>query len=59
MIHIVKGFRVVSEAETDVFLESSCFFYDPKDVGNVISGSPAFSKPRGCLEVFGSGNAEA
>ena len=42
VIHTVKGFRVVSEA--DVFLELSCFFYDPVDVGNLISGSSAFSK---------------
>ena len=44
VIHTVKGFRVVNEAEVDVFLEFSCFFYDPTDVGNLISGSPAFSK---------------
>ena len=44
MIHTVKGFSVVSEAEVDVFLEFSCFFYDPTDVGNLISGSSAFSK---------------
>ena len=42
LIHTVKGFNVVNEA--DVFLESSCFFYDPTDVGNLISGSSAFSK---------------
>ena len=39
-----KGFSIVSEAEVDVFLEFSCFFYDPTDVGNLISGSSAFSK---------------
>ena len=44
MIYIVKGFGVVSKAEVDVFLEFSCFFYDPTDVGNLISGSSAFSK---------------
>ena len=44
VIHIVKGFRVVNEAEVDVFLELSCFFYDPADVGNLISGSSVFSK---------------
>ena len=44
MIHTVKGFSVVNEAEIDVFLEFSCFFYDPTDVGNLISGSSAFSK---------------
>ena len=42
MIHIVKGFGVVNEA--DVFLEFSCFFYDPMDVGTLISGSSAVSK---------------
>ena len=44
MIHTVKGFGVVNEAEVDVFLELSCFFYDPADVDNLISGSSAFSK---------------
>ena len=44
MIHTVKGFGVVNEAEVDVFLELSCFFDDPTDVGNLISGSSAFSK---------------
>ena len=44
VIHTVKGSSVVSEAEVDAFLEFSCFFYDPKDVGNLISGSSAFSK---------------
>ena len=42
--HKFKGFGIVSEAEVDVFLEFSCFFYDPMDVGNLISGSSAFSK---------------
>ena len=42
--HTVYGFSVVNEAEVDVFLEFSCFFYDPMDVGNLISGSSAFSK---------------
>ena len=42
--HTVKGFSVVNEAEVDVFLAFSCFFYDPMDVGNLISGSSAFSK---------------
>ena len=40
----VKGFGIVNKAETDVFLELSCFFYDPLDVGNLIFGSSAFSK---------------
>ena len=44
VIHTVKGFVVVNEAEIDVFLELSCFFNDPTDVGNLISGSSAFSK---------------
>ena len=44
VIHTVKGFGIVSKAEVDVFLELSCFFDDPKDVGNLISGSSAFSK---------------
>ena len=44
VIHTVKGFSVVNKTEVDVFLEFSCFFYDPTDVGNLISGSSAFSK---------------
>ena len=44
MIHTVKGFGVVNKAEVDVFLELSCFFYDPTDVDNLTSGSSAFSK---------------
>ena len=44
VIHTVKGFSVVNETEEDVFLEFSCFFYDPTDVGYLISGSCAFSK---------------
>ena len=44
VIHTVKGFGIVNKAEIDVFLEFSCFFNDPTDVGNLISGSPAFSK---------------
>ena len=44
VIHIVKGFSIVHEAEVDVFLEISSFFYDPTDVGNLISDSSAFSK---------------
>ena len=44
MIHTVKGFGIVNKAEVDVFLELSCFFNDPVDVGNLISGSSAFSK---------------
>ena len=44
MIHTVKGFDIVNKAEIYVFLELSCFLSDPKDVGNLISGSSAFSK---------------
>ena len=44
VIHTVKGFCIVNKAEIDVFLELSCLFYDPADVGNLISGSSAFSK---------------
>ena len=44
MIYTVEGFGIVNKAEVDVFLELSCFFYDPVDVGNLISGSSAFSK---------------
>ena len=44
VIHTVKGFGIVNKAEIDVFLEISCFFDDPADVGNLISGSSAFSK---------------
>ena len=44
VIHTVKGFGVVNKAEVDVFLELSFFFHDPADVGNLISGSSAFSK---------------
>ena len=44
VIHTVKGCGIVNKAEVDVFLELSCFFYDPADVGNLISGSSAFSK---------------
>ena len=44
VIHTVKGFGIGNKAEGDVFLELSCFFEDPKDVGNLISGSTAFSQ---------------
>ena len=44
VIHTVKGFSIVNEAEVGMFLEFSCFFYDPSDVHNLISGSSAFSK---------------
>ena len=44
--HTVKGFGIVNKAEIDVFLELSCFFHDPADVGNLISSSSVFSKSR-------------
>ena len=44
VIHTVKGFGIVNKAEMDVFLELACFFSDPADVGNLISGSSAFPK---------------
>ena len=44
MVHTVKGFGIVNKAEIDVFLELSCFLDDPMDVGNLMSGSSAFSK---------------
>ena len=44
VIHTLKGFGIVNKAEGDVFLELSCFFNDPTDVGNLISGSSAFFK---------------
>ena len=44
MIYTVKGFGIVNKAEIDIFLELSCFFDDPVDVGNLVSGSSAFSK---------------
>ena len=44
VIHTVKGFGIINKAEVDIFLEFSCFFCDPVDVSNLISGSSAFSK---------------
>ena len=44
VVHTVKGFSVVNEAEVDVVLELPCFLYDPTDIGNLISGSSAISK---------------
>ena len=44
MVYTVKAFGIVNKAEIDVFLEFACFFYDPTDVGSLISGSSAFSK---------------
>ena len=45
VIHTVKGFDIVNKTEIDVFLEHPCFFDDPMDVGNLISGSSDFAKP--------------
>ena len=60
VIHTVKDFGIVNKAEMDVFLELSCFFDDPTDVDNLISGSSAFSKSSlNILEVHGSHIAEA
>jgi len=50
VIHTVKDFSAVNEEEVDVFLEFSCFSYDPTDVGNLLSGSSAFSKSS--LNIF-------
>ena len=57
VIHTVKGSGIVNKAEIDVFLELSCFFHDPADVGNLISGSSAFQLEH--LEVHDSRIAEA
>ena len=59
VIHTVKGFDIVNKAEMDVFLELSCFFDDPADVGNLISGSSAFSKTSLNNMVHGSCIIEA
>jgi len=58
VIHTVETFSIVKEAEVDVFLELSCFLYDPTDVGNLISGFSAFSKSSWNLEVLGSHTVE-
>ena len=52
VIHTVEGFSIGIEAEVDVFLEFSCFFDDPTDVGNLISGSSAFSKTSLNIQKF-------
>ena len=54
MIHIVKGFGIVKKVEVDIFFppEFACFFDDPTDVGNLISGSAAFSKSSFIIEKF-------
>ena len=50
VIHTIKGFGIVNKAEVDVFLEFSCFFDDPTDVGNLMSGSSAF--PKSSLNIW-------
>ena len=59
VIHTVKGSGILNKVEIDVFLELSCFFHDPADVGNLISDSSAFFKKLKHLEVPGSRIAEA
>ena len=59
VIHTIKGFGIVSEADVDVFLEFSCFLYGPVNVFNLISGSSAFSKPTCTSGSFDSHTAEA
>jgi len=59
VIHTVKGFGIVNKAEVDVSLELSCFFDDPVDAGNLISGSSAFSVQLEHVEVHGSCTVEA
>ena len=54
VIHTVKGFGIVNKTEIDVFLELSCFFHDPADVGNLISGSSAFSKTKCAGKILSS-----
>ena len=58
VIHTVKGFIIVNEAEADIFLEFPCFLYDPTGVGNLISGSSALSNQRVHLEVLSACTAE-
>ena len=59
VIHTVKGFGIVNKAEIDVFLELSSFFHDPADVGNLISGSSAFSKTEYIMRNTGLDEAQA
>ena len=59
VIHTVKGFGIVNKAEIDVFLELSCFFYDPANVGNLICDSSLFKNQLEHLEVHSSHIAEA
>ena len=60
VIHTVKGFGIVNKAEVDAFMKFSCFFYDPADVGNLMSGSSVFSKSSLYISVHVHlGSAEA
>ena len=59
VIHTVKGFSIVNAAEVDVFLEFPCFLHDPIKVGNLISGSSAFSKSSLDIWILSSCTAEA
>ena len=59
VIHTVKGFGIVNKEEVDVFLELSCFFHDPADVGNLISGSSLLLNQLEHLDVHSSCIAEA
>ena len=52
MVHTIKGFSIINETEIGVFLEFPCFPFDPVNVGNLISGSSAFSKPSLCIWKF-------
>ena len=56
--HTVKGFGIVNKAEIDAFLELSCFFHEPEDVGNLISDSPAFSKTSLNIRKFMVGSTQ-
>ena len=59
VIHTLKGLSIVNEAEVDIFLELCCFYCDPADVGNLLSGSSAFSKSSfhgGFMSMYGKTN---
>ena len=59
VIHTVKGFSIAHKVEVDVFLELPCFFYEPMDFGNLISGSSAFSKSSLYIWILGSHAVQA
>ena len=58
VIHTVKGFGLINKAEVDIFLELSCFFYDPMDADNLISGSSTFSISSSNLDIHNSCTVE-